>query len=55
MFVENFVQYFDYLLTIQIDGLDSCLCEEGADSRFGTFVTHSKQDTRYIADLVFLC
>ena len=27
--------------------------EEGADVRFGTFVTHSKQDTRYNASLVF--
>ena len=38
---------------IQIDALDSCLGEEGADARFGTLVTHSKQDTRYNASLVF--
>ena len=38
---------------IQIDALDSCLGEEGADTRFGTFVTHSKQDARYNASLVF--
>ena len=31
---------------IQKDGLDSCLGEEGEDSRFGTYLTHSKQDTR---------
>ena len=37
---------------IQIDGLNSCLGEKGAD-RFGTFVTHSKQDTRYNASLGF--
>ena len=37
---------------IQIDGLNSCLGEKGAD-RFGTFVTHSKQDTRYNASLAF--
>ena len=39
--------------TIQIDGLDSCLGKEDADDRFGTFVTHSKQDTRYNTNLVF--
>ena len=38
---------------IQIDGLDSCLGEEGVDARFGTYLTHSKQDTRYNASLVF--
>ena len=38
---------------IQIDALGSCLGEEGTDARFGTFVTHSKQDTRYNASLVF--
>ena len=37
--------------TIQIDGLDSCLGEESADARFGTYLTHSKQDTRYNARL----
>ena len=31
---------------IKIDGLHSCLGEEGADARFGTYVTHSKEDTR---------
>ena len=38
---------------IQVDALGSCLGEEGTDARFGTFVTHSKQDTRYNASLVF--
>ena len=38
---------------IQIDDLDSCLGREGADARFGTFVTHSKQETRCNASLVF--
>ena len=38
---------------IQIDASDFCLGEEGADARFGTFVTHWKQDTRYNASLVF--
>ena len=38
---------------IQIDGLDSCLGEESADARFGTYLTHSKQDTRYNASLAF--
>ena len=41
--------------TIQIDGLDYCLGEEGANARFGTYLTHSKQDTRYNASLVFFC
>ena len=40
---------------IQIDALDFCLGEEGADARFGIFVTYSKQDTRYNASLVFFC
>ena len=34
---------------IQIDGLHSCLGEEGAGARFDTYLTHSKQDTRYNA------
>ena len=38
---------------IQIDGLDSCLGEKGANARFGTYLTHSKQDTRYNASLAF--
>ena len=38
---------------IQIDGLDSCLGEEGVDARFGTYLTHSKQDTRYNASHVY--
>ena len=38
---------------IQIDGLDSWLGEEGADARFGTYLTHSKQDTRYNTSLAF--
>ena len=50
--------FWTYLLKmckkpIQIDGLDSCLGEESADARFGTYLTHSKQDARYIASLVF--
>ena len=52
--------FWTYLLKmckkpIQIDGLDSCLGEEGADARFGSYLTHSKQDTRYNANLVFFC
>ena len=38
---------------IQKDVLDSCLGEEGADAKFGTYLTHSKQDMRYNASLVF--
>ena len=38
---------------IQIDGLDSCLGEKGANARFGTYLTHSKQDTRYNASHVY--
>ena len=38
---------------IKIDGLHYCLVEEGADSRFSTYLTHSKQDTRYNAYHVF--
>ena len=38
---------------IQIDGLDSCLGEESADAKFDTYLTHSEQDTRYNASLVF--
>ena len=59
MFVENFVKYFELVCSkcvkrpIQIDGLDSCLGEEGADFRFGTYLTHLKQGTRYDASLVF--
>ena len=34
---------------IQIDSLHSCLGEEGAGARFDTYLTHSKQDTRYNA------
>ena len=50
--------FWTYLLKIcknpvQLDGLDSCLGKEDADARFGTFVTHSKQDTRYNTSLVF--
>ena len=42
-----------YEKPIQIDGLDSRLGEEGTDARFGTYLTHSKQDTRYNTSLVF--
>ena len=38
---------------IQIDGLNSCFGEEGANARFGIYVTLSKQDTRYNASFVF--
>ena len=38
---------------VQIDGLDSCLVADGADARFCTYLTHSKQDARYNASLVF--
>ena len=38
---------------IQIDGLDSCLGEESANARFGTYLTYSKQDARYNVSLVF--
>ena len=53
-----FTIFWTYLLKmykkpIQIDGLDCCLGEEGADVRFGTYLTYSKQDTRYNASLVF--
>ena len=41
-----------YEKPIQIDGLDSRLGEEGTDARFGTYLTHSKQDTRYNASLL---
>ena len=37
--------------TIQIDGLNTCFGEESTDARFGTYLTHSKQDTRYNAKL----
>ena len=36
------------------DDFDSRLGEEGADARFGTYLTHSKQNTRYDASLFFL-
>ena len=42
-----------YEKPIQTDDWDSCLGEEGTDARFGTYLTHSKQDTRYNASLVF--
>ena len=38
---------------IELDGLDSCLGGEGGRCQVGTFVTHSKQDTRCNASLVF--
>ena len=58
VFGEFCTIFWTYLLKmckkrIQIDALDSCLGEEDADARFGTLVTHSKQDTRYNASLVF--
>ena len=39
--------------TIQVDCLHSCLGEESADTRFGIYLAHSKQDTRYNASHVF--
>ena len=42
-----------YKKPIQIVGLHSCLGEEDADARFGTYLTHSKEDTRYNASLAF--
>ena len=39
---------------IQIDDLNSCLGEERTNARFGTYLKHSKQDTRYNASLDFL-
>ena len=58
VFEEFCTIFWTYLLKmckkrIQIDALDSCLVEEDADSRFGTLVTYSKQDTRCNASLVF--
>ena len=49
---EFFAIFWTYLLKmckkpIQIDSLDSCLGEESTDAKFGTYLTHSKQDTRY--------
>ena len=41
--------------SFQIDGLDSCLSEEDADARFGTYLAHSKQDTGYNTSLFFIC
>ena len=38
---------------VKIDGLHSCLDEEGADASFGTYLTQSKEDTRYNAYHVF--
>ena len=32
--------------------MHSCLGEEGADARFGTYLTHLKQDARYNVDHV---
>ena len=56
--VEFCTRFWTYLLEmckkpIQIDGLDPCVGEEGADTRFGTYLTHSKQGVRYNASLVF--
>ena len=38
-----------------MDGLDFCLGEERPDARFGTYLTHSKQDTRYKKAFLFFC
>ena len=42
-----------YKKPIQIDGLHSCLGEEGPYARSGTYLTHSQQDTRYNASHVY--
>ena len=42
-----------YKKPVQTDGLHSCFGEESADARFGTYLTHSKQDTRYNASHVY--
>ena len=34
---------------IQIDGSDPCLDEEGADTRLGTFVTHTARRLGFIS------
>ena len=34
--------------SIQIDGLHSCLAEESADARFGTYLAYSKEDKRFV-------
>ena len=52
--------FWTYLLkmckkSVQIDGLDSSLGEEGGDARFGRFVTHSKQDMSCNASLLYFC
>ena len=50
--------FWTYLLKmckkpIEIDGFNSCLGKQGADARFGTYLAHSTQDTRYNASLFF--
>ena len=51
--------FWTYLLKmckkpIEIDGFNSCLGKQGADAKFGTYLAHSTQDTRYNASLFFL-
>ena len=48
--------------SIQIDGLHSCLGEESADARFGTYLAYSKEDKKFVLFLflflffvVFFC
>ena len=53
-----FTIFWTYLLKMckkqmKIDGLHSWLGKEGADARFGTCLTHSKQDMRYNVYHVF--
>ena len=60
VFGELCTIFWTYLLkmcikSIQVDALGSCLDEEGTDARFGTFVTHSKQDTSIMQALFFFC
>ena len=40
---------------IQIDDLDSCLGEEGANARFGKYLTHSKQYRDIMQALFSFC
>ena len=51
---EYFIIFWPYLLKmcktpIQIDGLDSCLSEEGTDARLRTFATHSARRLGFIS------
>ena len=41
--------------SIQIDGLHSCLGEESADARFGTYLAYSKEDKRFVFSVFCFC